>query len=142
MSTTRPWVFFFAVFGCKDEPKTTGAASASVTVSSAAPTASAVATASASAGPEANRQDCPPGSTGPGTFGHPCEAKGSARLVEIAWNGKYDTSGAPSFKTNSKATKTVLYGRLAIYFYDKSGAQIDVKDQPERSDKSHAFHAC
>ena len=87
----------------------------------------------------------PAGSTssnGTGSFGKPCEAKGNARLVELSWNGKYDDKGAPSFRVVSKAAKTVLYGRLAVYFYDKAGKQIDVKEAPEGSDKTHAFHTC
>lgn len=63
-------------------------------------------------------------------------------MVELAWNGKSDASGAPSFKTNSKATKAVLYGRIAVYFYDKAGTQIDVKEAVEGSDKTHAYHVC
>lgn len=63
-------------------------------------------------------------------------------MVELAWNGKSDDKGAPTFKVVSKAPKTMLYGRLAVYFYDKAGKQIDVKETPEGSDKSHAYHTC
>ncbi len=63
-------------------------------------------------------------------------------MVELAWKGKSDDKGAPTFSVTSKAPKTVLYGRIAIYFYDKAGKQIDVKETPEGSDKSHAFHTC
>ncbi len=63
-------------------------------------------------------------------------------MVEVAWRGKYDDKGAPTFQVVSKAPKTVLYGRLAVYFYDKAGKQIDVKETSEGSDKSHAFHTC
>jgi hypothetical protein len=63
-------------------------------------------------------------------------------MVELSWNGKSDDKGAPTFRVVSKAPKTVMYGRLAIYFYDKAGKQIDVKETAEGSDKSHAFHTC
>jgi hypothetical protein len=63
-------------------------------------------------------------------------------MLDVAWNGKFDTSGAPSFKVASKATKQVLYGRVAVYFYDSTGKQIDVKETIEGSDKVHAFHTC
>lgn len=96
---------------------------------------------SASAAPEV-QHDCPTGSTGIGSFGKPCEAKGATRIMDVAWNGKYDTTGAPFFKVVSKATKQILYGRVAVFFYDKAGKQIDVKDPVEGSDKTHAYHTC
>lgn len=120
-------------------------AAASAAVAAPQPSATVAAlpnpSASASAAPEV-AHDCPAGSTGTGGFGKPCLGTGAARLVELAWNGKYDDTGAPSFKVKSKAAKAVLYGRLAVYFYDKAGKQIDVKETAEGSDKSHAFHTC
>ena len=122
--------------GCsKDEDKGGGAASASA-ASSAPPPASATqaaaapsAAASASAAPLVNRADCPKGSVGPGTFDKPCEAKGATtRMMDVAWTGKYDDKGAPQFKVTNKASQTILYGRIVVYFYDKSGKQLDVKD--------------
>jgi hypothetical protein len=143
--TKQAWVLFAVVafWGCsKHETPTKTAPSASASAS--APMAGVAATPSvtASAAPETPRADCPTGSTGPGTFSKPCEAKGPTRMVELAWNGKSDDKGAPTFRVVSKAPKTVTYGRLAIYFYDKTGKQIDVKETSEGSDKSHAFHTC
>jgi len=129
---------------CKDETKTDTAASASASAS-AAPIASAASTPSVAASaptPDVARADCPTGSTGPGLFGKPCEGKGSSRMVELAWKGKYDDKGAPTFQVHSTAPKTMLYGRVAIYFYDKAGKLIDVKETAEGSDKMHAFHTC
>ncbi len=63
-------------------------------------------------------------------------------MVELTWKGKYDDKGAPTFSVHSTAPKTMLYGRVAIYFYDKAGKLIDVKEAPEGSDKTHAFHTC
>jgi len=63
-------------------------------------------------------------------------------MLDVAWNGKYDSGGAPSFKVASKSTKAILYGRIAFYFYDSVGKQIDVKEAVEGSDKTHAYHVC
>jgi len=136
-----------AAFGCSKEQSTTGGApSASASVAAPAPTPSAsvaaAPSASASAAPEV-QHDCPAGSTGTGSFGKPCEAKGSARMMEVAWNGKADASGAPSFKVQSKSAKQpILYGKMAVYFYDKANKQIDVKEAVEGSEKTHSFHTC
>jgi hypothetical protein len=145
----RPHILIAAVtilstLGCsKDEAAADAAAAPSAsapapsTVASVAPTPSA----SASAAPEV-QHDCPTGSTGLGSFGKPCEAKGAVRMVEISWNGKSDTNGSPTFNVKSKSTKKINYGRVAVYFYDKAGKQIDVKESVEGSDKVHAFHTC
>ena len=129
---------------CKDEPKTGTAASASASASAPPTVASAAPSATASAPePMVSRTDCPPGSNGPGTFGKPCEATGNARMVELSFKGKYDDkTGGPMFNVHSKAPKTMLYGRVAVYFYDKAGKLIDVKEAPEGSDKTHVFHTC
>ncbi|HEX4512840.1 MAG TPA: hypothetical protein VH054_04870 [Polyangiaceae bacterium] len=126
---------------CKDEAKTDTAASASA-AASAPPTVASVAPSVTASAPAPDRTDCPPPSTGPGTFGKPCEAKGTSRMVELTWKGKYDDKGAPTFNVHSTAPKTMLYGRVAVYFYDKAGKLIDVKEAPEGSDKTHAFHTC
>jgi hypothetical protein len=132
-----------SVLGCSKDPPAAAEAGASATASAAAPSASVAAlpSASASAAPEV-QHDCPPGSVGLGSFSKPCEAKGNVRMLEVAWNGKYDPNGAPSFKVASKSTKAILYGRIDFYFYDGTGKQIDVKESVEGSDKTHAFHVC
>lgn len=145
MQATKGWAMFgmFALCaGCsKDAPAVDAAASVAPSAS-AAPTTSVAAIPSASAAPE-EHHDCPAGSTGIGNFSHPCEATGkNVRMVALSWNGKSDDKGSPWFNTTSKAAKTLLYGRLAIYFYDKAGKQIDVKEAVEGSDKTHAFHVC
>jgi len=126
----------------KDQAAATDAAPSAAASASAAPSASVAAAPSASAEPEV-QHDCPAGSTGKGSFSHPCEAKGAARMVTLTWNGKYDDKTAsPWFNTKSSAPKTLLYGRIAVYFYDKSGKQIDPKEAVEGSDKTNAFHTC
>jgi hypothetical protein len=136
------------VAGCgKDEkpPKPAASASASASApqvaSSPVPSASVAAapSASASAEPEA-KHDCPAGSTGTGSFAKPCEAKGKERMMEAAWS-KTDDKGL-WFRVKSKSKLPILYGKVAVYFYDKAGKQIDVKQAVEGSDKTHAFHAC
>lgn len=135
------WVSLAIVVGCKETPAAVDAAPAASAEPSAAPSASVAAAPSASAAPE-EHHDCPAGSTGIGSFSHPCEAKGSARMVTLAWNGKSDDKGSPWFNTTSKSSKTLLYGRLAVYFYDKAGKIIDVKEPVEGSDKTHPYHTC
>jgi hypothetical protein len=63
-------------------------------------------------------------------------------MLDVVWNGKTNTAGTPFFKVASKASKPVLYGRVAVYFYDNAGKQIDVKEAVEGSDKTHAYHVC
>jgi hypothetical protein len=143
---TGYWVFMgiIAAWGCsKDQPTAAVEAGPSATASTPAPSASVAVmpSASASAAPEV-QHDCPAGSTGLGSFSKPCEAKGNVRMLEVAWTGKYDPNGAPSFKVASKSPKAILYGRIAFYFYDSAGKQIDVKETVEGSDKTHAYHVC
>jgi hypothetical protein len=128
--------------GCKDDPKAASEAGASASASATASVASVIPSASASAPPEV-QHDCPPGSTGLGSAAKPCDAKGTARMIEIAWNGKRDSqSGAPTFKVTSKAPKAIVWAKVAVYFYDKTGQLIDVKEPIEGSDKTHTYHVC
>lgn len=48
-------------------------------------------------------------------------------MMEVTWTGKMDDKG-PSFRVVNKAKETILYGKLAAYFYDKAGKQLQVKD--------------
>ncbi len=130
--------------GCsKEEEAKSSAPSASVSAALPAPTpsASVAAAPSASAAPEPHH-DCPAGSTGTGSFAKPCEAKGKDRTMSVAGNGKADASGAPSFKVQNTSKLPILYGKMAVYFYDKAGKQIDVKEAVEGSEKTHAYHTC
>lgn len=122
-------------FGCSKQDS----APAPPAASSAAPVpvVSATASASASAAPEPPH-DCPPNSSGPGSFTKPCEAKGTERMMDVKWT-KNGAAG-PSFAITSRATKLViLYGRIAVYFYDKAGKQIELKDE---AGKARPFHTC
>jgi hypothetical protein len=125
----------------KDEsaPGTTAPASAAPPASASAPAPSASAAPTASAAPEPPH-DCPTGSTGPGSFAKPCEAKGNARMMEVKWK-KTDDSG-PSFAVTNKSQLVIVPGRIAVYFYDKAGKQLDVKDDSVTPAKTRPYHTC
>jgi hypothetical protein len=136
--------------GCsKDSAGTSGAASAaksadpapSSTPAAAASGASATPPASASAAAVEPPHDCPKGSTGEGSFAKPCEAKGNARMMEAQWNGKTDDKG-PFFKITNKSPSTILYGKIAVYFYDKAGKQLDVQDTAATPPKAVPYRTC
>jgi hypothetical protein len=54
---------------------------------------------------------------------------------------KTDDKG-PNFSIKNTGPKTIVYGRLAVYFYDKGGKQIDVKDDSETPPVTKPFHTC
>ncbi|MEA2748152.1 MAG: hypothetical protein QOI41_2295 [Myxococcales bacterium] len=134
------------VIGCsKDSPGSSGAASAKS--ADPAPSATPAATASATPPPSASAaaveppHDCPKGSTGEGSFAKPCEAKGNARMMEAQWNGKTDDKG-PFFRITNKSPSTILYGKIAVYFYDKAGKQLDVQDTAATPPKAVPYRTC
>jgi hypothetical protein len=131
--------------GCSKEPDKSGGA-ASASASAAAPSAAPSAVASApTAAPSASaaepHHDCPKGSTGEGSFNKPCEAKGNARLMELAWTGKTDDKG-PQFRLANKTAQTILYGKIAVYFYDKAGKQLEVQDTAATPPKAVPYRTC
>ena len=115
------------------------AAAAAASASAAAAVASVAPTAAPSAAPEPPH-DCPAGSAGIGSFASPCEAKGKDRVMDITWK-KTDDKG-PLFFVKSKSKLTVLYGKVAVYFYDKAGKQLEVKDEANPIAKPRPFHTC
>ena len=132
------------VAGCKDEEKKTDTTAASASAATAAPSASAASSAaatpsaSASAEPVEPPHDCPEKSTGPGSFTKPCEAKGSERMMDVKWTKT--TNDGPNFSITNKSQKLViLYGRIGVYYYDKAGKQLEIK---EEQGKTRAFHTC
>jgi hypothetical protein len=131
------------VAGCsKDESTPLPAPSASAepapSVSAPAPSASA-APAVASSAPEPSH-DCPAGSTGPGSFSKPCEAKGSSRMMEVKWKKTGDNG--PSFAVTNKSSLVILYGKIAVYFYDKAGKALGVMDETASPPKPRPYHTC
>jgi hypothetical protein len=132
----------FAV-GCDDEKKEPGKSAASAT--RAQPTASApepkASAPVASAAPAEPHHDCPEGATGEGSFNKPCEGKGTTRLMEVTWTGKTDDKG-PSFRVVNKSKLDILYGKVAVYFYDKAGKQLEAKDTSESAPKGKPKQTC
>jgi hypothetical protein len=132
---------------CKDESSAGATADAAPSASAAAAASSASPSAStASAAPSASASapepphDCPPGSTGVGSYTKPCDAKGNSRLMEVKWK-KTDDKG-PWFAVTSKAKTTILWGRIAVYFYDKAGKQLDVTDDTQVPAKQVHYYSC
>lgn len=83
--------------------------------------------------------NCPSGSKGEGSLGSPCEASGTDRVMDVAWNGKMDEKG-PLFKVTNRTKSAILYGKIVIYFYDKSGKQLEVASTG--SDKGKPYLSC
>jgi hypothetical protein len=114
-----------SVAGCEEPPKASESAGASAKPTASVPAAPSAPAPAASVAPLEPREDCPEGSSGPGTYDKPCEAKGAARLMEATWTGKMGDAG-PTFRVVNKSDKVILYGAIAVYFYDKDGKQLDV----------------
>jgi len=137
-------VAVLTLVGCsKEESAPAAPASASASAAAApsvsAPPPPASAAASASSAPEP-QHDCPTGSTGPGSFTKPCEAKGNARMMESKWTKTGDSG--PSFAVTNKSQLVILYGKIAVYFYDKAGKQLQVADNSVTPAKTRPYHTC
>jgi hypothetical protein len=79
--------------------------------------------------------------SGEGIFDKPCAGSGAARMMEIEWTGKTDDKG-PSFRVVNTSPNTILYGKIAVYFYDKAGKQLDVPSKDGDSDKPRKYATC
>src|SRR5579884_1517689 len=137
-----------ASFGCSKEeakpapPAPSASAPApppAAPAASASAAASATASAAASDAPEPHH-DCPAHSSGLGSFAKPCEAKGNVRMMKVRWT-KTDDKG-PSFSIKNVGAATILYGKIAVYFYDKAGKQLAVTDDSEANAKPKPFQTC
>jgi len=51
-------------------------------------------------------------------------------MMEAKWTGKIDDEKGPSFSVTNNSPAPILYGKIAVYFYDKDGKQLDVKADP------------
>lgn len=63
-------------------------------------------------------------------------------MMEVTWTGKTSDEG-PSFRVKNVSPKTILYGKIGVYFYDKKGKQLEVpvtSKDPEAKPKP--FHSC
>ena len=109
------------VFGCSKEPTEAPAP--------AKPSATAVASAPPPPPPKVEppkpREDCPEGSSGLGTAAEPCKGSGDSRMMEVKYTGKTTDEG-PKFSVTNLTKKPILYGSVAVYFYDKKGKQLEV----------------
>jgi hypothetical protein len=151
-SVLRPLILstsLAALSACGDGAPS-GAASASASAASApakpttAATATAATTASAAPAPTASappRSDCPKDSSGGGTLDQPCAGKGGARMMDVKWTGKTDDKG-PSFAVTNKSPRPILYGKIAVYFYDKAGKQLEVKNLAAADAKPLPYLVC
>jgi hypothetical protein len=128
-----------ALASCSKEEAKPEAPAPSAVPEAAPPPAPSASAAPSAPPPEAAEphHDCPAKSSGTGSFDKPCEATGAVRMMTVRWT-KTDDKG-PSFSIKNIGTATILYGRIAVYFYDKSGKQLDVADD---SDKPKPFHTC
>lgn len=125
-----PALLMGLVAGCAEE-KTPAAAAPSASAKAAAAPSAAPSAVAATPPPQPSAStpvhDCPPDTAGDGTLAKPCDAKGTARMMEVTWTGKMDDAG-PSFRVVNKGKETILYGKVYAYFYDKAGKQLEVKD--------------
>ena len=48
--------------------------------------------------------------------------------MDVKWTGKTDDEKGPYFAVKNMAPAAVLYGKVVVYFYDKDGKQLEVKD--------------
>lgn len=138
-NTVMVGVVGLTVAGCDDKPKETKPPEPVPVVSAPQP-APVVSSAPVveEKKPEAPKPShaCPKGSEGDGTFKSPCLAKGKDRIMEVTWTEKTDDKG-PSFRVVNKSELSILYGQIAVYFYDKAGKQLKVagKDGEEGAPK-------
>ena len=84
--------------------------------------------------------DCPTGSAGPGSFTKPCDAKGSSRMMD----GEVEEDGrqrAILRHHQQVAAGRSCYGKIAVYFYDKAGKQLDVRTTARRPSPARTTRA-
>jgi len=117
-------VFAFGTlcFGCDEKAEKEPEAAAKPSAAAAAPTPTPTPTPPP---PPKPREDCPEGSSGIGTSGEPCNGHGDSRMMDVTYTGK-TTDDGPKFKVVNKTKKSILYGSVAVYFYDKAGKQLQV----------------
>ena len=141
MAAVATAVALGACAGCSKEASPSTADSASAAAPSAVPTTSTMVPDASAAAPVAASHECPKDSNGTGSFLKPCEAKGATRMMDVAWTGKTDEKG-PHFRVTSKSTLPILYGKIAVYFYDKAGKQLPVKDDSGTPPATRPYQSC
>jgi len=141
MKWTMPWVIVamgLSMTGCSKEEEQPKPAPSAAKPPPPPPAAPAV----PEKPPEPKlNPNCPTGSKGEGSLGGPCEASGKDRVMDVVWNGKMDDKG-PLFKVTNRTKSAILYGKIAVYFYDKSGKQLEVASLGGASEKGKPFLSC
>lgn len=128
---------------CEEEKSTSApkAPPSAAAMHSAPPPTAAPPPPSATATAAEPKHDCPEGSSGEGSSARPCEATGVQRTMSVTWTGKTGDDG-PSFKVTNTSKLVILYGKIYVYFYDKSGKQLEVKDESSPSSKPRPYQTC
>ena len=141
---TMPWVLAavgLSVFGCskeEEQPKPPPARSAAKPTPPPPPSTPPV----PEKPPEPKlNPNCPSGSKGEGSLGTPCDASGTERVMDVVWSGKMDDKG-PLFKVTNRTKSAILYGKIAVYFYDKAGKQLEVAPLAGGTDKPKPYLSC
>ena len=60
--------------------------------------------------------------------------------MDVKWKKTGDSG--PSFAVTNKGQLVIVYGRIAVYFYDKAGKQLDVTDSSVTPSKTRPYHTC
>jgi hypothetical protein len=141
-------VLSLSMLGCGKEESTpqpsakpSAAAAPAPTPAPSAPPAASTAAPEPPPAPSGPPVECPKGSTGEGSFDKPCMASGTARAMEVTWNKKKDDKD-PTFRVINKMDGTILYGKIAVYFYDKAGKQLEVPPRAGTEDKPKPYQTC
>jgi len=130
-----------SLLACGEDEKVPAASASATSAPKPSAVASSAPPASASAAALPPRSDCPADSTGPGTLDKPCLGKGNTRLMTAKWTGKTDDKG-PYFSVANTTKSVILYGNIAVFFYDKDGKQIEVQDTSSTPPKPAPYRTC
>jgi hypothetical protein len=61
-------------------------------------------------------------------------------MMEVKWT-KTGEHG-PSFAVTNKSQLVIVYGKIAVFFYNKAGKLLDVTDDSVSPPKTRPFHTC
>jgi hypothetical protein len=61
-------------------------------------------------------------------------------MMQVKWTKTGDKG--PSFAVTNKSQLVIVYGKLVVYFYDKAGKQLDVKDDSVSPPQTRPYHTC
>ena len=60
--------------------------------------------------------------------------------MDVKWKKTGDDG--PSFAVTNKGQLVIVYGKIAVYFYDKAGKRLDVTDDSVSPPKTKPYHTC